>query len=86
MAAGPTFILLNYTCLGRLQRPRGFAAISLKIIIKAHDTHGIAKRIMGSIMYFVKREETASDVTDVPYLTLLRPARPAKKMSYPMKP
>ena len=85
LAAAPTFILLNYTCFGQLQRPLGFAAISLKIIIKAHDTHGIARRIMGSIMYFAKRRETASDVTDVPYLTLLRPARPAK-MSYPMKP
>ena len=79
LAADPTFILLNYTCFGQLQRPRGFAAISLKIIIKAHDTHGIARRIMGCIMYFVKREETASDVTGMPYFTLLRPARPAKK-------
>ena len=52
LAADPTFIRLNYTCFGQLQRPRGFAAISLKIIIKAHDTHGIAKRIMGRIMYF----------------------------------
>ena len=35
---------------------------------------------MGRIMYFVKRRETASDVTGVPYLTLLRPARPAKNV------
>ena len=79
LAAGPTFILLNHTCFGQLQRPRGFAAISLKIIIKAHDTHGIARRIMGSIMYFAKRRETASDVTGVPYITLLPTCKAGKK-------
>ena len=85
LAAGPTFILLNYTCFSQLQKPRGFAAISLKIIIKAHDTHGIARRIMGRIMYLLSAERRHLTLQAC-HTSPCSDLQGRQKMSYPMKP